>query len=42
MPGPALLFFKIANGDWSVSPDRSRIVFRSALDGNLWMLELQE
>jgi Tol biopolymer transport system component len=39
---PALLPFKIANGDWSVSPDGSKIVFRSALDGNLWMLELQE
>ena len=32
--------FKIANGDWSVSPDGQRIAFVSASDGNIWLLEL--
>jgi Tol biopolymer transport system component len=32
--------FKIANGDWSVSPDGNRIAFVSASDGNIWLLEL--
>ena len=31
--------FKIANGDWSVSPDGNRIAFVSAGDGNIWLLE---
>jgi hypothetical protein len=28
----------IGNNDWSVSPDGSRILFRSALDHELWLL----
>lgn len=32
--------FKIAGGDWSVSPDGRRIAFLSAIDNNLWLLEL--
>jgi hypothetical protein len=31
--------FSIANGDWAVSPDGQKIVFQSALDGRLWLLE---
>ncbi|MEW5870431.1 MAG: hypothetical protein AB1894_14240 [Chloroflexota bacterium] len=37
---PALTSFKIANGDWSVSPDGRRLVFVSAQDQNIWLLEL--
>jgi Tol biopolymer transport system component len=32
--------FKIANGDWRVSPDGNTIAFLSAEDGNIWLLEL--
>ena len=32
--------FKIANGDWRVSPDGHKLVFVSAADGNIWLLEL--
>ena len=32
--------FRIANGDWSVSPDGHRIVFLSADDLNLWVWSL--
>lgn len=32
--GPA---FKIANGDWNVSPDGNKIVFVNAADNNLWL-----
>ena len=31
--------FLIANGDWSVSPDGSRIAFWNALDMSLWLIE---
>jgi WD40 repeat protein len=37
---PATTPFKIANGDWSVSPDGQRMVFVSATDQNIWLLEL--
>ncbi len=40
LTNPALTPFRIANGDWSLSPDGSRVVFVSADDRNLWMLEL--
>lgn len=36
---PATLPFRVANNDWVVSPDGSRVVFVSADDGNLWLLE---
>jgi Tol biopolymer transport system component len=39
---PALTPFRIANGDWSVSPDGRMIAFSSAQDGNIWVLELPE
>lgn len=32
----------IGNNDWEPSPDGKRIVFLSALDGNLWLLALPE
>jgi Tol biopolymer transport system component len=32
--------FKIANGDWSVSPDGSHVAYVSALDGNIWVIDL--
>jgi hypothetical protein len=32
----------IAGGDWALSPDGTRLVFVSALDHNLWVLELPE
>jgi Tol biopolymer transport system component len=31
--------FKIANGDWHVSPDGNKIVFLNAQDLNLWLWE---
>jgi Tol biopolymer transport system component len=32
--------FKIANGDWSVSPDGSSIAYVSAQDQNIWVINL--
>lgn len=32
--------FKIANNDWAVSPDGRYVVFVSAADHNLWLIEL--
>jgi Tol biopolymer transport system component len=37
---PATTPFRIANGDWSVSPDGRSVVFVSAGDHNLWVLDL--
>ncbi len=37
---PAVTVFKIANGDWALSPDGRMIVFVNAADSNLWMLRL--
>ncbi len=34
--------FKIANGDWRVSPGGNEVIFVSAEDGNIWMIELPE
>jgi Tol biopolymer transport system component len=34
--------FKIANGDWSVSPDGNQIVFVNAKDQNLWLWSFGE
>jgi len=33
--------FKIANGDWTVSPDGSKLAFVSAADNNIWLMELE-
>ncbi|MBW4437607.1 MAG: peptidoglycan DD-metalloendopeptidase family protein [Pleurocapsa minor GSE-CHR-MK-17-07R] len=38
---PATQPFAIANGDWSVSPDGTRIAFWNALDDTTWMLEVR-
>jgi hypothetical protein len=32
--------WQIASNDWQPSPDGEKIVFRSAVDQNLWVLEL--
>jgi Tol biopolymer transport system component len=37
---PAVTPFKIANGDWSVSPDGSKVAFVSAEDHNIWVIVL--
>lgn len=34
--------FKIASGDWTVSPDGGKIVFVSAEDNNLWLWKFNE
>jgi Tol biopolymer transport system component len=38
----AITPFKIANGDWSVSPDGRLVAFVSASDNNIWLLTLPE
>jgi hypothetical protein len=38
---PGALSFEIANGDWEMSPDGTRIVFVSARDDAIWLLELE-
>lgn len=40
--GPADPVFKIANGDWVVSPDGSKIVFLETKDLNLWLWSFQD
>jgi Tol biopolymer transport system component len=37
---PAVTPFRVAGGDWSVSPDGNRVVFVSAGDHNLWVIDL--
>jgi len=37
---PTLTPFRIANGDWTISPDGSTFVFLSEADHNLWALPL--
>jgi Tol biopolymer transport system component len=37
---PAITPFKIANGDWSVSPDGQHITYISAFDQNIWLLTM--
>jgi hypothetical protein len=39
---PAVTPFKVANGDWAVSPDGWNVVFVSAGDNNLWLLMIGE
>jgi Tol biopolymer transport system component len=34
--------FKIANGDWSVSPDGRYVVFVESRDHNMWLLRLPD
>jgi roadblock/LC7 domain-containing protein len=40
LTNPYRTTFRIAAGDWSLSPDGNRIVFVNAADRNLWLLEL--
>jgi Tol biopolymer transport system component len=37
---PAVTPFKIANGDWTISPDGEYVVFVESRDRNIWVLEL--
>jgi Tol biopolymer transport system component len=39
---PAVTPLRIAGGDWALSPDGQRLVFVSAADRNIWILELPE
>jgi hypothetical protein len=39
---PAITPLQIAGGDWALAPDGRRLVFVSAADHNLWLLELPE
>jgi len=39
---PAITPFKIANGDWSVSPLGDQVAFLSAEDSNIWLLEIPD
>ena len=34
--------FKIASGDWAVSPDGAKIIFVNAVDNNLWLWQFEE
>lgn len=40
LTSPGLTNFKIANGDWSVSPDGRHVAFVSAVDLNVWVIRL--
>lgn len=39
---PRVTAFRIAAGDWALSPDGRRVVFVNAADDNLWLLELPD
>jgi Tol biopolymer transport system component len=39
---PGITPFKIANGDWSVSPDGQHVVFVASGDRNIWLLGLPD
>ena len=39
---PAVTPFKIANGDWRISPDGRYVAFVESSDRNVWVLELGE
>ena len=39
---PAITPFKVAGGDWTVSPDGRFIAFVSATDRNIWVIQLEE
>jgi hypothetical protein len=40
MTDPAITPFRVANGEWAVSPDGTRVVFLSEADRNLWVMAL--
>jgi len=39
---PSTTAFRIANGDWSLSPDGRHVAFVSATDRNIWALRLRD
>jgi Tol biopolymer transport system component len=39
---PSLTPFKIANGDWTVSPDGRQVAFIESQDRNIWLLTLPD
>jgi Tol biopolymer transport system component len=39
---PDLMPFKIANGDWTVSPDGRHVAFVESRDRNIWLLRLPD
>jgi Tol biopolymer transport system component len=39
---PQVTPFKIANGDWTVSPDGRYVTFVESQDRNIWLLTLPE
>jgi Tol biopolymer transport system component len=39
---PSLTPFRIANGDWAISPDGRHMVFLNDADRNLWLIALPE
>jgi Tol biopolymer transport system component len=39
---PAVTPFKIANGDWAVSPDGQHVAFVESRDRNIWLLTLPD
>ena len=39
---PELTSFKIANGDWTVSPDGRQVAFVESRDRNIWLLRLPD
>jgi Tol biopolymer transport system component len=39
---PAITPFKVANGDWTVSPDGRYVAFVESRDHNIWLLALPD
>jgi Tol biopolymer transport system component len=42
LTNPEVTPFKIANGDWTVSPDGRYVAFEESRDHNLWLLTLTD
>ncbi|MEJ2559571.1 MAG: hypothetical protein P8186_25815, partial [Anaerolineae bacterium] len=42
MTNPEVTPFKIANGDWTVSPDGRYVAFVESGDQNIWLLTLMD
>jgi hypothetical protein len=41
LTNPAQISFRIASGDWAVSPNGRYVVFVNAADHNLWLIDLE-
>ncbi|MCB0225320.1 MAG: hypothetical protein KDI02_16650, partial [Anaerolineae bacterium] len=37
---PNNLVFSISNGDWTVAPDGSNVIFINSVDQNIWLIAL--